>query len=399
MGKTVPTKRFGRTEVRMPVLTCGGMRYQQGWNDLDPEKIDPKGQENVEACIHRALEHGIFHIETARGYGPSEMQLGWVLPKIERDRLLVQTKIGVKETAAEFLEVFETSMKYLQLEYVDFLSIHGINLPGHLETCLKKGGCLDAIRQLKKEGRVRFCGFSTHAGPDVVVPACRSGEFDYVNLHWYFIYNQLHWTMVEAAAQQDMGVFIISPNDKGGMLYHPTQKMSNLCAPLTPMQWNDLYCLARPEVHTLSIGVDKPSDFDEHVEAVTRHWNGREQVASEIERRIVRSLEADLGAEWVRRWHEGLPHYADTPGNINVREILRLWTFHKGLDLSEFAKMRYNLLGNADHWFPGRQAVDVDAHDWSCLAGSPFADRIPDILKESHRLFHKEEGAKRLSES
>ena len=43
-----------------------------------------------------------------------------------------------------------------------------------------------------------------------------------------------------------MGVFIISPNDKGGKLYEPPPKLTELCAPLTPMQFNDLYCLARP---------------------------------------------------------------------------------------------------------------------------------------------------------
>ena len=393
----VPTKRFGRTELQMPVLTCGGMRYQQGWEDIDPKAIEKAGQENLAATIHYALEHGINHIETARGYGPSEMQLGWVLPQIERDKLLVQTKVGVKETGKEFLESFEISMKYLQLDHVDFLSIHGINTPELLETALKKGGCLDMIRQLQKEGRVRFCGFSTHAGPNVVIPACETGEFDYVNLHWYFIYNQLHWPMVEAAAGMDMGVFIISPNDKGGMLYQPTDKMAELCKPLTPMQWNDLYCLARPEVHTLSIGASKPSDFDEHIAAVSNHWN--DPLVSKIEGKIVHSLEKDLGREWVHRWHEGLPHYTETPGHINVKEILRLWTFNQGLDLNEFAKMRYNLLGNAEHWFPGEQAVDVDALDWSCLSASPFADRIPQLLKESHRLFHVDKEAKRLSES
>ncbi len=393
---TMRTKRFGRTEVQMPVLTCGGMRFQQGWEDLEPGKVDREIQENVEAIVHHALETGINHIETARGYGSSEMQLGWVLPKIERDKMLVQTKINVKETAAEFLETFEVSMGYLKLEYVDFLSIHGINTPELLETSLKKGGCLDAIRQLQKEGRVRFCGFSTHAGPETVVSACETGEFDYVNLHWYFVYHPIHWPMVEAAAKQDMGVFIISPNDKGGVLYHPTQKMAGLCDPLSPMQWNDLYCLSRPEVHTLSIGAAKPSDFDEHVAAVSNHWN--DPVVGEVEARIVQSLENDLGADWVHRWHEGLPHYTNTPGNINVREILRLWTFHRGLDLTEFAKMRYNLLGNAEHWFPGMPAVDVENQDWACLSSSPFADRIPGILAEAHRLFY-EKPAKRLSES
>ena len=393
----IPTKRFGRTEIQMPVLTCGGMRYQQGWDDLEPEKIDPKGQANLEATIHRALELGITHIETARGYGPSEMQLGMVLPSIERDKFMLQTKVGLKETAEEFLEAFEISMNYLKVDYIDFLSIHGINLPEHVETATKKGGCIDAIRQLQKEGRVRFCGFSTHAGPETVIPACETGEFDYVNLHWYYIYDQLHWSMVEAANRMDMGVFIISPNDKGGMLYNPTEKMSALCDPLTPMQWNALYCLARPEVHTLSIGAARPSDFDEHVEAVSKHWNSPE--VGKIEKQIFQSLEKDLGADWVTHWHEGLPHYPDAPGEINIREVLRLWTFDKGLGLREFAKMRYNLLGNAEHWFPGQQAAAVDSYDWSCLSESRFGDRIPEILKEAHELFFQDEEAKRLSES
>ena len=90
--------------------------------------------------------------------------------------------------------------------------------------------------------------------------AIESDEFDYVNLHWYFV-NPLNWCAVQAATKRDMGVFIISPNDKGGMLQNRPTKMAGLCAPLSPMQFNDLYCLARPEVHTLSCGVARPTRF------------------------------------------------------------------------------------------------------------------------------------------
>ena len=79
-------RRFGRTELPMPVLSCGGMRYQQAWKDLEPADVEKAGQENLEATIHRALELGINHIETARGYGSSEMQLGWLLPRLPREK-------------------------------------------------------------------------------------------------------------------------------------------------------------------------------------------------------------------------------------------------------------------------------------------------------------------------
>ena len=73
-------RRFGRTELQMPVISCGGMRYQFKWQDVEPKEIPPDNQANLEATIRRALELGINHIETARGYGSSEMQLGKILP-------------------------------------------------------------------------------------------------------------------------------------------------------------------------------------------------------------------------------------------------------------------------------------------------------------------------------
>ncbi len=99
-------RRFGRTELQMPVFSCGGMRYQQAWKDVDPAEIEKDNQANLEATIERAIELGINHIETARGYGSSEMQLGWILPKLPREKIIVQTKVGPNEDPKVFLENF-----------------------------------------------------------------------------------------------------------------------------------------------------------------------------------------------------------------------------------------------------------------------------------------------------
>src|ERR1041384_3245625 len=135
-------RRFGRTELQMPVFSCGGMRYQHKWQDVPFSEIPPDNQKNLEATIHRALELGINHIETARGYGTSEMQLGQILPKLPREQMIVQTKVAPNWWARTFRKTFDTSMKYLGLDYVDLLSLHGINDRKLLHDSLKKGGCI-----------------------------------------------------------------------------------------------------------------------------------------------------------------------------------------------------------------------------------------------------------------
>lgn len=390
-------KRFGRTEIQMPVFSCGGMRYQYKWQDVIPEEIPVDNQENLEAVIRRSVELGINHIETARGYGTSEMQLGKILPQFPREKLIVQTKVSPVADPQEFRQTFEKSLAYLQLDYVDLFSLHGINNAETWNDSIREGGCLEVAKQLQSEGKIKFIGFSTHGPTDIILQAINSNQFDYVNLHWYYI-NRQNWAAIEAATKLDMGVFIISPSNKGGLLYQPPKKLVDLCAPLSPMVFNDLFCLSHPQVHTLSIGAAKSTDFDEHLKTLELLDN-----AAEILPPIISRLESEainiLGEDWVKTWETNLPTWEETPGEVNMRVILWLLNLALAYDMIDYGKMRYNLLGQADHWFPGNRADRLDELDLrECLINSPQAEKIPQMLAKAHDILGSAE-IKRLSQS
>lgn len=390
-------RRFGRTELAMPVFSCGGMRYQFQWQDAPFSKIPAENQKNLEATIVQSLALGINHIETARGYGTSEMQLGKILPQFPRDKLIVQTKVSPYPDPEEFRRQFEQSLAFLQLDYVDLLGLHGINTPEIFEYCLRPGGCLAIARQLQAQGKVRFIGFSTHGPTDVIVRTIETGEFDYVNLHWYYI-NQRNWAAIEAAHCQDMGVFIISPADKGGKLYEPSPKLRKLCEPLSPMVFNDLFCLSHSPVHTLSLGAARPTDFDEHLKTLPLLAQAQEWLTP-IQHRLEQAMIDALGAEWVKTWQIGLPKPEDTPGNINIPIILWLRNLAIAYDMVDYGKMRYNLLGNGGHWFPGKRADKLSDFDLTeCLSQSPHREVIPALLADCDRLLGGD-SVPRLSQS
>lgn len=390
-------RRFGKTELEMPVLTTGGMRFQSSWKADETEKITDEEQANLAACLHRAVEAGMIHIETARGYGTSEYQIGLVLPELPRDRIILQTKISPPETGEEFLACFEESCERLGTEKIDLLSLHGINNREVLERAIKPGGSLEALESLREQGRVGHIGFSSHGRSFEIIDVIETGRFEYVNLHWFWVQPD-KWPAIAAARARDMGVFLISPNDKGGKLYEPSDKLIELCSPMPPMIWNDLYCLAEPDVHTLSIGAASPDDYDLHLQAIDMLEYGEVDYAMDVADKLEDECIAVLGEDWWTSYLVGLPDYENTPGQMNLPEILRLYNLAKALGMVEYGRMRYNLLGSGGHWFPGNP-VQPELLDQlaPCLADSPHAAKIPAILAETHEML-KGEDVQRLQE-
>ncbi|MEB3262802.1 MAG: aldo/keto reductase [Synechococcus sp.] len=374
----------------MPLLSLGGMRFQQSWSDLPAAEILPESQANLRATLEKAAALGLHHIETARHYGTSERQLGSLLASVPDPQRILQSKVPPQEDPAGFEAELERSFRRLGLAdperpgRLDLLAIHGINEPGHLEQTLRPGGCLEVVRRWQERGRIGAVGFSTHAPLELIEEAIASDQFDYVNLHWYFI-RQDNRPAIERALAHDMGVFVISPTDKGGHLHTPSERLRQLCEPLHPIVFNDLFCLSAPGIHTISVGAAGPADLDLHLEAVALLPRAAELLPPILER-LEQARRDRLGPEWLASWRQGLPEWEHTPGGINLPVLLWLHNLVEAWDLVSFARARYGLLGNGGHWFPGRNADLLDqevseAELLAVLGESPWAAQLPELLR------------------
>lgn len=376
-NKNMEYRRFGKTEVQISAITLGGMRFKHGWNEPRNEIPSDTLEQGIQ-IVRLAMEHGINHIESAWGYKKSETLYGKVLNeelKIPRKSYHLMTK-GHSFTASDMRSLVEKQLKDLQTDYLDFYGWHGLNNDELFRTACKNGGAVEELLKLKEEGIIKHVGFSTHAPLQTIIDAIETGLFDFVNLHYYY-FNQRNEKAVTAAQKRDMGVFIISPNDKGGQLFNAPQKVKDAVRPLTPIQWNSRFCLQNTAIHTLSFGMTEAAHFDEMkgIFPVTVPWSESEQKSKE---KLDGFLKTDPYSSF-----DGFD-MEDDPSGLNIPEILRLRKLWKCYNMSGYGKYRYKTMGENSHWLPGGFAFNtkIEEVDFSKV---PAEIPLKKMLKETHR--------------
>lgn len=386
-------RRFGKTEVPISVISFGCMRSMYSWDDISLESIPHPSNQRLKVLLETALGHGINHIETAHGYGSSEAQLGTILPQLERSKFYLQTKVPPLEDAELFTAKVLHSLKRLRVPHLDFLALHGINDHRSLWYSCRQGGCLQAARKLQDQGKVRHIGFSGHGPTEVINEALRFddyGGFDFANIHWYYILD-VNRPAIEYARERDIGVFIISPTDKGGHLHQPPERLTERCAPLSPMLFNDLYCLSQPGVCTISMGAAEPHHFDEHLILLDHLDSGQRHLLADIDIRLRQAMKEQTGYERPDHFWDQLPPWDQAPGNINIRLVIWLYNLAIGWGLTRYSRDRYENLVGGSAWVPGNNGARAEMTNFSALPkiSGLSPESIAELLVKAHRLLTK----------
>lgn len=359
-------RRFGKTGLPLSVFSLGTMRGLQG-------------QDTFCATVARALELGINHIETAQGYGPSEVWLGECLAELgAKQQVILTTKILPQGNGDAVERQLERSLTRLGVDRVDCLALHGINTEAHLAWLQDGGGGMAALERAVADGRIGHLGFSTHGPQAVIAAALDSADFSFINLHYYYFFPH-HRPIIEQAHQRDLGVFIISPADKGGMLYRPPATLVQQCQPIHPLHLTYRWLLSDPRITTLSVGAATPTELD-HPLAVADLPAPLSTAECQALANLEQQLHQALGADQCHQCHACLP----CPEDIPIPEVLRLRNLAVAHDMAEYGTYRYRMLGNAGHWFPGRKGNQCTTCG-DCLPRCPHNLPIPDLLRDTHR--------------
>lgn len=361
-------RRFGRTNLSLSVFSLGTMRCLA--SELEARRT-----------IEQAVALGINHLETAQGYGKSEQYLGSALQAglpVPRDRLIVTTKLPPTPDSAQMRQRLNQSLERLQLDYLDCLAIHGLNTWEHLNWVKDAEGCLKPIKEALADGRVRHIGFSTHGPLELILAAIETDLFEFVNLHYTYFF-QRHQQAVERAFQKDMGVFIISPADKGGRLYTPPHTLKQLCQPFSPLELNYRFLLSDRRITTLSIGPANPEELEAPLHLAERDYPLTPSETTAF-KRLEKYGKQALGTERCSQCYQCLP----CPETINIPEVLRLRNLAVAYDMTDFGQYRYRMFENAGHWFPGNKGNRCTSCG-DCLPRCPEQLNIPSLLADTHQ--------------
>jgi predicted aldo/keto reductase-like oxidoreductase len=350
--KNIIYRTLGKTSLKVPVISFGVMR-----------------SDNPNLC-KAAYDKGVRLFDTANVYngGNNETMLGNLFRNYQRNSFLLATKVkpgtdregkpNDQTTPEKFLEIFNTSLSRLQMDYVDILYLHDVSNPELLEF----NPIINILRKLKKDGKTRFIGFSTHRNESVVINAAADTDIWDVILTQYnyrlSYLNDLN-TAIKKAASAGIGIVAMKTIPGGGFLDRERTKPINTTAAI---KW----VLSNPDVATTIPGM---TSFDQ-VELNSKILGDITLNEKEKTDLIADNAEPGLFCSGCKQCIPACPH------NLPIPDLMRAYMYAYGYLQPSMAQDLIKELGTS-----GNPCSNCDVCNVQCSGNFRVREKITDISR------------------
>lgn len=268
----IPTRPFGKTGHRLPILGMGGSALIDRWAPM--YGVPTVSRDERVKMIRYGYDKGIRYFDTARGYADSESMMGEALEGV-RDEVYIATKAAARG-ADQVKRDVETSLKELRTDYLDAVQIH---TPREFEPSIE---ALEVLEKLRDEGVIRFIGVTTHVYFENIHELISTGRFDQVLLAYGYFrkgmtrilsHRKIEWRDMCLAKAEEQGMAIVAMKVLGASIMSHNAK--TIAPEYKGAKGNELAAAAirwvmnDERVSMLNIGASMSGDVDKNLKTVT----------------------------------------------------------------------------------------------------------------------------------
>lgn len=169
-AQDIPRRKFGKTGLEVSIVGLGGGRVGTQRDEAEALRT-----------IRHSYESGVNYFDTAAAgaYGLSQRRYGIALEGVPRDRIIFGTKTRHRTYAHAELDLLQ-SLASLKTDYLDLYQVHNVMHMEDIDFVFGPRGVMEMIEKARRDGKVRYVGFTGHMDPRVLVKMMEAYDWDTV---------------------------------------------------------------------------------------------------------------------------------------------------------------------------------------------------------------------------
>lgn len=366
-------RKFEGLGIEASLLGFGCMRFPL----LDNGNIDEVESEKM---IDHAIANGVTYIDTAFPYhnGDSEPFVGRVLKKYKREDYFLATKLPVWKITSqqETREVFESQLKRLDVDYVDFYLLHALDSDKWKKIIEYK--IIDLCEELKAEGKIKYLGFSFHDEFNVFEEIIRYHSWDFCQLQLNYMDMEIQAGQkgVELANELNVPLVVMEPI-KGGSLATLPQDVTQLFNDAQPewslASWALRYVGTLPGVKVILSGMSTFEQVEDNLKTFNHYQN-----LTDKEVAVVNKVASTLQSR-TQNGCTGCAYCMPCPFGVDIPSNFKYWNncFVYGDEV--LFKGKYNKLSNEAK---ATNCKDCGACEKMCPQQLPIREDLKRVIKD-----------------